>query len=350
MQDLKQTSRRIVASAPVRVADAGGWTDTWFAERGSVCSLAVGPGVKVVADLRSDRTPSAPVLHLVDFQTSVCLDEPGIEALRVAHPVLGEIVRRHLSPGSAISSVSITSAVPAGSSLGTSAAVGVALIASIRVASGHNADPAELAALAHQAETGAGLQSGVQDHVSAAFGGVSLIDVSYPGFQVASIELTPRTRRWLGDGLRTVFLGRHDSSATHRMVIERLERMGDPASSPELVELRLAANAAADALRADDRRAYGDALLRTVEAQRGLHPDLIGPAAQHLIEMAVETGGAAKVNGAGGHAGSITLLSPEDPQASSAFDRRLEELVATFPGARILNLQLADVGVQIVGV
>jgi hypothetical protein len=34
---------------PVRVCDVGGWTDTWFAHHGLVCSLAVGPGVSVWA-------------------------------------------------------------------------------------------------------------------------------------------------------------------------------------------------------------------------------------------------------------------------------------------------------------
>ncbi len=34
-----------VARTPVRAADAGGWTDTWFAGHGVVCSVALGPAV-----------------------------------------------------------------------------------------------------------------------------------------------------------------------------------------------------------------------------------------------------------------------------------------------------------------
>ncbi len=41
----------VVATAPVRVADVGGWTDTWFGAPGRVCHLAVGPGVRVEARL-----------------------------------------------------------------------------------------------------------------------------------------------------------------------------------------------------------------------------------------------------------------------------------------------------------
>ena len=35
------------ATAPVRIADCGGWTDTWFAKVGLVCSIAVEPGIRV---------------------------------------------------------------------------------------------------------------------------------------------------------------------------------------------------------------------------------------------------------------------------------------------------------------
>lgn len=349
--DRTHVARRIVATAPVRIADVGGWTDTWFAQRGLVCSLAVGPGVTVVADVSDVMRshPSAPRLHLADFQTSFSLDEDGCSALFIEHPVLGEIVHRHLTADSPIGSLHISSAVPAGSSLGTSAAVGVALIAAIRAASGHRDTTSELARLAHDAETGAGLQSGVQDHVGAAFGGASLIAVSYPDFAVSPIELAPVTRRWLGDGLRTVFLGRHDSSGTHRMVIDQLQQVGNAAAAPELEALREAATDAAEALRTDNRRAYGDALLRTVEAQRGLHADLIGQGAQQLIDLARDMGGAAKVNGAGGHGGSVTLLAPPDPAAAASFDKKLAAVIALLPGARLLDLHLQGSGVRVDG-
>ncbi|MBX3285868.1 MAG: hypothetical protein KF703_11045, partial [Actinobacteria bacterium] len=53
--------RRAVASVPVRVADVGGWTDTWFGSPGRVCSLAVGPGVEVAAEVVARAGGEAPV-------------------------------------------------------------------------------------------------------------------------------------------------------------------------------------------------------------------------------------------------------------------------------------------------
>ena len=38
-------ARTVTATAPVRVCDLGGWTDTWFAGHGLVVNVAVAPGV-----------------------------------------------------------------------------------------------------------------------------------------------------------------------------------------------------------------------------------------------------------------------------------------------------------------
>ena len=60
--------RAVRAHAPVRVCDVGGWTDTWFGSPGQVCSIAVSPGVQVLAELVHQRGPAgdgAGPVHLV---------------------------------------------------------------------------------------------------------------------------------------------------------------------------------------------------------------------------------------------------------------------------------------------
>ena len=44
--------------APIRVCDNGGWTDTWFAERGAIFNIGVYPYVEVQIDVypRSERS------------------------------------------------------------------------------------------------------------------------------------------------------------------------------------------------------------------------------------------------------------------------------------------------------
>jgi D-glycero-alpha-D-manno-heptose-7-phosphate kinase len=351
----RESPSRITVHAPVRIADIGGWTDTWFAGSGLVCNIAAGPGVTVTVEMdeTARRRADGAMLSLADFDQEYALyrsDEPGVDKLRAEHPVLAEILERHLPASSTITRVSIRSSVPAGSSLGTSASVGVALITALRSTTNESlidTSPLAVAHLAHQAETGAGLQSGVQDHAAAAFGGISEIRVDYPRFGVRSVLASERTQQQLSACLRTVFFGRHDSSSIHKMVIERLESLGDPSECAELVELRSAAAIAITALEADDLRAYGTAMMRTVEAQRGLHEDLISESSQQFVELAKRFSTGAKINGAGGSGGSVTVLAPLDAVQRLRFDSEFELLVASIPAAVVVPLLPVTSGVTV---
>jgi D-glycero-alpha-D-manno-heptose-7-phosphate kinase len=335
-------TKTVVAHAPVRVADVGGWSDTWFAEHGVVCNLAVGPGVTVSASETNAVTNTAvSIIDLVDYGRRLRLDAPGRAWLQAEHPILHHCLTAHVELGAPVE-LSIRSAVPAGSALGTSAAVGVACVAALRSLSGLPVEPNEIGHLAHRAETESGLQSGVQDHAAAAFGGASRIDVAYPKFSVESLVLSPATRSELGRRLITLYLGRpHDSSELHRMVIRRLEATGSRAA--ELQDLRGLADAAAEALIIGDLRTYGSTFDGTIDAQRALHPDLVSADADMIRMLAVRFGGHVKVNGAGGLGGSVTVLGPADDTALSSLRHELSAL----SGARILDLRLWNDGVTV---
>ena len=49
-------TRRIKAVAPIRVCDIGGWTDTWFARRGSIFNIAVYPYVEVQVEVLPEQS------------------------------------------------------------------------------------------------------------------------------------------------------------------------------------------------------------------------------------------------------------------------------------------------------
>jgi D-glycero-alpha-D-manno-heptose-7-phosphate kinase len=262
-----------VATAPVRVCDAGGWTDTWFAATGQVCNLAVRPGVRV--EVTASRG--------ISFGT-----EPT--------PLLEAAVAE---AGATDVHIEVRSAVPAGSSLGTSAAVTVALLAALDV------PRAELATRAHRVETERlGLQSGVQDQAAAAHGGASWLEVTYPSAIRGAIRVPDAAWRELDDRLLTVFLGEHRSSDVHDRVAGTLEP-----DAPALEELRRCAHAAAVALSTGDLAAYGAALAANTEVQRALHPSLVSEDAQRVIDAAITAGALGwKVNGAGGEGGSVTII------------------------------------------
>src|SRR5690606_34560147 len=121
--------RRLVARVPVRVADVGGWTDTWFGSPGRVCHLAVGPGVQVEAALVPGSSGGRPV-HLsapdvgIDLLVGPSDDGrwtapgPGTEPL-LEHAVAAVLEDVEL-PDGLIVELEVSAAVPPGASLGTS--------------------------------------------------------------------------------------------------------------------------------------------------------------------------------------------------------------------------------------
>src|SRR5579863_3730277 len=74
----------IVASAPVRVCDNGGWTDTWFGGPGRVLNIAVHSGVEV--SIRRAAGPELVTLDVESFADRYSI-VPGVT--RVArHPLV----------------------------------------------------------------------------------------------------------------------------------------------------------------------------------------------------------------------------------------------------------------------
>lgn len=332
--------------APARIMDLGGWTDTWFARRGVVCSIAVGPATTVAArpsDQAADR--SGPCRWTTP-------DLPGSSD----HPLLDAAAR---SVGAVGVSATIRSLVPPGAGLGTSASVVVALVAALEalgpqrrgrqvgsVGPGPGDDGVRLAGLAHRAETSTGAQSGVQDQVAAACGGFLVIEIDYPHVTPRRLELPHGLRRELADRLLTVYFGRpHRSSDLHLRVIAALEN-GD--AEPLMAPLREAARSGADALERGDLSAYADAVRANTAGQRDLHPDLIGSDARRLEQMLARYGRSSvvKVNGAGGEGGSATVLLPADPEAAAAVRAEVAARCAE-SGWRVLDLRPDDAGVVV---
>ena len=88
-----------------------------------------------------------------------------------------------------------------------------------------------------------GQQSGVQDQLAAAFGGINLIRIdTYPEATVTRLDVTPSITAELERRMLLVYLGvPHDSSAIHEAVIADLSRAGPEAS--QLTVLRETASA-----------------------------------------------------------------------------------------------------------
>ncbi len=319
-------SRVINAAAPIRICDVGGWTDTAIARHGQVFNIAVRPLVKVRIDAYGPQTREARVV--VTAENYSLRYAPALHGTGWGpHPLIEAALRAIPPPDDVDVEVTIGSKAPAGASTGTSAAVAVALLAALNRLAGGSRQPLEIAGQAHALETRwLGRQSGVQDQLCSAFGGINFIRIDeYPRAEVTPLHLKAPIQRELQRRLALLYLGRsHSSSAVHDKVMRGLVHSGPECA--QLQVLRRAARDARDAAVTGDFRALGEAMRRNTEAQAALHADLIHPDAWRVIDIAAAHGAEGwKVNGAGGDGGTITLLCGGQHGARRALIRAIAQ-------------------------
>lgn len=335
----------IRATAPIRICDNGGWTDTWVARRGTVFNLAVRPLVGVRIDTFPAGTRDARVvLHAENYGVRYA---PVLDAATWGpHPLLEAAFREIPPPGDVDIEVTIRSDAPAGASTGTSAAVLVALLGALDRLSHGRRTPQEIAMAAHAVETvHLGRQSGIQDQLASAFGGANFIEIAeYPRAAVTPLPLPAAVRRELQRRMGLIYLGRpHSSSAVHEKVMRNLEGKGPDCA--ELEALRAAAARSRDALLAGDLAALGQAMRDNTATQALMHPELVHRDAWRAIEIAAAHGAAGwKVNGAGGDGGSIALLADARPGAKRAL---LRAIVADNPSLVAIPIAISRDGLRV---
>ncbi len=257
------------------------------------------------------------------------------------HPLLEAVVDAWPPPQGRSVAIRVGSGVPPGCGTGTSAAVAVALIGALTALRSEPVKPRDIAYAAHRIEVEVlGWQSGIQDQLSAAFGGINYLEIdAYPDATVYPLPAWAE----LSAGLTLVFLGRsHHSSGVHDDVISNLGSHRLEA----LARLRAAAGAARAAVETRDLHAFGQAMQANTAAQASLHPDLVGADARRVIELAVARHSLGwKVNGAGGDGGSVTILS-----AGTEEKRSLEADVTILdPRYQVLPIRISPAGLQVTG-
>ena len=309
------------AVAPIRICDIGGWTDTWFAGHGAVFNIAVYPYVEVqIRVLSSDevevsgaeKAPDRVKITAESYGETFTVDPDRLSYDQ--HPLLEAAIDVMELPDAARLHVNIYSEAPPGAATGTSAAVAVALLGALDRLTKGRLSPHEVAYLAHSLETEKlGLQSGIQDQLGSAYGGINYIEVtSFPEATVSSLQLPDPVWWELEQRLAVVYLGTpHSSSQVHQQVIDDLGE--DASDDPRLEEMRGLASGAKNAAETGDFDRLGEIMSRNTDQQRMLHPALVGEKAEEIISVAVDFAVlGVKVNGAGGDGGSLTLLCDGD--------------------------------------
>ena len=331
--------------APIRICDNGGWTDTWFAGRGTIFNIGVYPYAEAqIAVYPFEGQEDRVVIHAENYGERYAV-VPEHHVGWSKHPLLEAAIDYMHVPDHLAFEVTIFSEAPGGASTGTSAAVTVALIGALDRLTPGQITPHEVAHAAHEIETTLlKQQSGIQDQLCSAYGGINFIEMfQYPYATVSQIQV-PNNIWWeLERRLVLIYLGKsHVSSQVHEMVIRGLENAGP--DCPQLDDLRKTAHRSRDAVYSGDFQGLGRAMIENTDAQGRLHPALINSEAAHVIKIAQSHGAAGwKVNGAGGEGGSLTILC-----SKSSWERRamIRAIKSENPAFKSIPIYLSRFGLR----
>jgi len=324
------------ATAPMRLDFAGGWTDVppfSAREGGVVVNGAIGLRAHVALKL------GGTLLRFVAEElgeTLECANSGGLArggklplltaALRM-FPVLGGFT------------LTTRCDAPSGSGLGSSGALGVALVGALTRARQESLDGRGFAEQAWQVETvEAGLPGGKQDQFGAALGGFHRFTFRDPDVGIEPLTLDPAFARALEQQTIVCYTNKSRVSGdTISRVMGAYER-GDATVTGALRGLKDTGNAMGEALRAADLGRVGSLLTENWRHQQALDPIMRTPDMARLEQVAADVGmlgGKAAGSGAGGCMFFIMKGAARD--AVSALSAA---------GANVLSLNWSSEGVR----
>lgn len=326
----------IHASAPVRLDFAGAWTDVApFAseQRGVVVNAAI--------DLRTRVTLRTGFGHYAlradDLNQGV--DAATIEEL-AADGTLGLLKAAIRRSGIGPCLLRTAAAAPAGSGLGTSGALAVALSSAISRAQGRSLTATEIAHEAWLLETvDAAVPGGQQDQYAAALGGFQRLVFDHGVATASTLDIDAGFAEELAAHTVICYTGASRFSGGTIAQVMRAYARGDAQVSSALHALADIAEEMAAAMQTADMARVGSLVARNWTQQQQLAPGMCTPE-MAALEAAMLAAGAIGGKAAGaGAGGSMFFVVPTNVAAAVA--------AARATGAVVLATQWADHGVTI---
>ena len=324
------------AVAPARLDLAGGWTDV-PPFSGTEGGVVVNASIALAA--RAELVIGGSLIRLVaeDLgETLECADSGGL-VLDGRLDFLKAALR--MFPVQSNCTLTTRADTPPGSGLGTSGAMGVALVSVLARARHEQLGEREIAEHAYHLESDEVKNpGGRQDQYAAALGGVHRLAFRDPDVGIEPITLDPAFAAELERRIVLCYTGRSRvSGATIARVMGAYER-GDAAVTGALRALRDVAQAMVEALRAADLGRVAALLTENWRHQRQLDPAMCTDEMARL-ERAVTAAGALGGKAAGaGAGGSMFFVAGNDGSAVAD--------AARAAGATILPVRWAREGVR----
>jgi D-glycero-alpha-D-manno-heptose-7-phosphate kinase len=330
----------LTARAPVRIDFAGGTTDIspfCDVEGGVVVNAAISRYAYTSIKPRRDNGIS---ITSSDFDEFIEVkDFRELEYNGSLDLIKAAIKRLNLSSGGM--DIYVRCDAPPGSGLGTSAAIGVALIAILSEMYELRLMKKEIAELEHQVEVEElGITGGKQDQYAGALGGFNFLEFEGSHVEAHPLDVKGEVIWQLEKNLVLCYTGQSRLSGdTNRKMIE-----GYMNGVPEVVEslrrIKGIAIEIRDKLLRGDLRGFGELLQEEYRNRRRLAPEVVTPKIEELFEVALSSGATGgKICGAGG-GGCVIFYCENDTEGR--VKKRLEEA-----GGRIVEFGFSPSGVRV---
>ena len=308
----------IRARAPVRIDFSGGWTDVaLFTEESK--GFVVNAAIDIYSYVTVKKLPEKEILtNSYGYKHKKRVENKAVKIYSVDFDIYEEAeeIKQLEYNGNidlakaAIKQIGIQggleiitrSNAPAGSGLGTSASMGVALIGALSAFKGLTLLPyefAEQASLIERQELG--ILGGKQDHYASALGGISFMEFMREEVKVSKLQLSQDILYELEKNLVLCYTGKSRLSGDiHRKVKEAYEGE-EPKTRQALRNLKSIAFEMKDALFKGDLTTFGGLLNDNWENQKALHPSVTNPQIDDIFTAAMASGAlGGKACGAGG--------------------------------------------------
>jgi D-glycero-alpha-D-manno-heptose-7-phosphate kinase len=308
---------KVRARAPLRLGFAGGGTDVSpYSDTfgGCVLNATIGMFAHCSIEVRNDQKVRFVALDYaqeVETDAGAELAPCGLLALHKA--VYRRIVRQYL--GGACLPVNVTTAsdAPAGSGLGSSSTLVVAMIEAYRELLALPLGDYDVAHLAYLVErVDVGQAGGRQDQYAATFGGINFIEFSAEQAIVNPLRIRRSTLMELEAMLVLYRTGISRESA--KIILEQSEtlRSGREASLQAMHQIKRDAYVMKDALLHNDLRAFSATLGHSWEAKKRTASGITNAEINRVYDIALSAGACSgKISGAGGGGYLFFMVEPE---------------------------------------
>lgn len=339
------------ARAPVRIDFAGGWTDVArFAREsaGAVVNAAI--SIYSYASVRTDPAPSGAGGGIRIYATDFDLYIEAADIRRLEYDGNADLLKaaiRHLNVDASFF-ITTRSDAPPGSGLGTSAAMGVALIGALSQLVARPLLAHEVAELASEIEREElHILGGKQDQYASALGGLQFMEFHGDTVRAAPLRLSPATEFDLQKHLVLCYTEQSRLSGDIHQRVTEAFRKGEANTTRAIADLKRIARAMKERLLLGDLEGFARLMSDNWANQKRLHPSVTNERIDELFAIAGESGAAGgKACGAGGGGCLVFMALPDREhilrQALKDAGARLIDFVFDHRGLQVIDAPAAS--------